>query len=171
MKVPKITYLEFLQLPEEKRIELQEIVFVAKVIEVDCQSFTWGKVKDLQSMLEGEITYQLIFDIAQMEGKKIAVYTPFHVVLGLFNSIKKGITDIKEKEEKALAYQPKPKEIQAADEVGGFEMFGSLPQTLKLTQLLNCSYNEVNAMDWATCFSSLVFDKVSKEYDQKVLTS
>jgi hypothetical protein len=170
MKIPKISYINFISLPEDKRLELQEVILVADIFTVDCKLWTWGKVKDVQSMLDDDITYKVIFDIANMEGY-FKETTDFHIVLGMFNAIQKSITEITLTENTAMAYTPKPKEIEAANEVGGFERFGSIPQTLKLVQLLNCSYNDVNNTAWGLCFLALYYDKISNDFNKKVLTT
>lgn len=169
MKIRKLTYIEFLSLPEDERIEQQEIVLVSSIFDVDCSTWKWSVVKDLQERLTNDLTYYDIFDIAKLGSKKLKQTDDFHLILGMFNAIKKSIETLKESENTALSSDVKPEALAAMQEVGGFEMFGSLPQTLALTKLFNMSYTQVNNLQWDLCFSALVYDKRFNDFKAKIL--
>ena len=73
MKIPKITFIEFLQLPETERIELQTIIQNAnefdKTFEINCQEWTMGQVKDAQELLARQKTYDDIIKLVEIAFK------------------------------------------------------------------------------------------------------
>lgn len=164
-------YIDFIQQPETFRIELEEKLLVSDVFDqIDCQSWTWGKVKDAQDMLSESPTYKDILDISILEATHFNESTDFHCVIGMYNAIRKSIIEISEIEKNALSGTLSPKEMSAIEKVGGFNEFGSIPQTLSLVPILGISFDEVRLQQWDLCFSVLAYEKKKNEF-QKIIFS
>lgn len=164
MKVYEIKYIEFVELPTQQRIEMQELYLVAQPYEIDCMAWNWGKVKKVQDMLEFDCDYEDILTIAKMEGRHLTKHSPARIVMIMFNSIRKQIEKITKIEAEAMAHQPTPKERAAAEAVGGFARFGTLPQTVEMVGIVAPSIKEVEAYPWSTVFNVMVFKHVQGEY-------
>ena len=140
-----------------------------KPIEVDCQTWAWGKVKQAQDILTGEITFKDILDIAIMDGYKLKETSPAHLIFSTFLGVRNSINEISKIESEQWATLLEAKQQQAIDSVGGFEMFGTLPQTLRLTEILRMSYNEVLNVSWEIGFAAYTYDVRSNEYNKIIL--
>ena len=171
MTIPKLSYIDFIQQPESVRIELQEYILVAVMFESDCMNWKWGKVKECQELLANEMTYKDIFEIAKFESESITEQTDFHVVLGLFNAVSKSMAQLLQVEGEALNHVSSPKELQASEAVGGFEAFGTLPQTLSLIPLFGCGIKDIRDMQWSECFTALVYEKRRNDFNKQLLTN
>jgi hypothetical protein len=171
MEIYNLTYLQFLSLPEDYSNEMQEVYMCLTPVEVNCQKWTWGKVKEVQDMLNGEITFNDILEIAKKEGTELQDNSPAHVVFSNFLGVRNSINEISKIESEQWTTQLTPKQEQALNEVGGFSMFGAVPQTLRLTELLNMSYNDVLNVSWETCFAAYSYDVKSNEYNNLILKS
>ena len=169
MEIYNITYIKFLSLPEEYRNEMQEVYMCLKPIDVDCQTWTWGKVKQAQDLITEELTYKDILDIALLEAVKLKEDSPAHLVFSTFLGVRNSINEISKIESEQWSSPLDPKQQQALDSVGGFEMFGTLPQTLRLTEILRMSYNEVLNVSWEIGFAAYTYDVRSNEYNRLIL--
>lgn len=146
-------------------------MLVSKVFEkIDCQSWDWGGVKDAQDMLTDYPTYKDILDIAKLEAPALNENTQFHVVIGMYNAIRESILEISELERSALSGTLTAKEMNALEKVGGFDDFGSVPQTLSLVPILGMSYEEIRLQPWDLCFSVLAYEKKKNDF-QKIIFS
>lgn len=121
-------------------------------------------------MMTGYPTYKDILDIARLEAPELNENTQFHVVIGMYNAIRESIIEISELEHNALAGQLSAKEMNAIEKVGGFEDFGSIPQTLSLVPILGISFYEVRLQPWDLCFSVLAYEKKKNDF-QKIIFS
>ncbi len=171
MTIPTLTYIDFINQPEAVRIELQEYMLVAVMFKADCMSWKWGKVKEVQDLLATDSPYKNIFDIAKHESELITEQTDFHVVLGLFNAVIKSMTQLLQVEGEALNHISTPKELQASEAVGGFDAFGTLPQTLSLIPIFNVGIDQIRLMPWSECFSALVYDKRRNDFNKQLYTN
>jgi hypothetical protein len=169
MEIYNLTYLQFLSLPEEYRLEMQEVYMCINPFEVDAQSWTWGLVKEAQDILNSELTFKDILDVAKMEATNIKEDSPAHLVFSSFIGVRNSINEISKIESEQWASQLEPKQLQAIDSVGGFEMFGTLPQTLRLTEILRMSYNDVLNVSWEIGFAAYTYDVKSNEYNKIIL--
>lgn len=121
-------------------------------------------------MMTGYPTYKDILDIARLEAPALNENTQFHVVIGIYNAIRESIIEISELEHNALAGRLSAKEMNAIEKVGGFEDFGSIPQTLSLVPILGISFDEVRLQPWDLCFSVLAYEKKKNDF-QKIIFS
>ncbi len=169
MEIYNLTYIQFLSLPEEYRSEMQEVYMCLKHIEVDCQAWTWGQVKQAQDILSDEITFKDILDVAKMEGYRLKEESPAHLVFSAFLGVRNSINEITNIENKQWAGALTPKQEQAINEVGGFAMFGTMPQTLRLTEILKMDYNSVLSIPWEIGFAAYSYDVKSNEYNNLIL--
>jgi hypothetical protein len=169
MEIYNLTYLQFLSLPEDYRNEMQEIYMCLTPVKVNCQKWTWGKVKEVQDILSGEITFNDILEIAKKEGSNLKEDSPTHVVFSSFLGVRNSINEISKIESEQWTTQLTPKQEQALNEVGGFEAFGTIPQTLRLTKLLNMKYTEVPDVSWWLCFAIYSYDMRFDEYNKLIL--
>ena len=162
-------YIDFIQQPEIFRLEWEEKLLVSNVFDtVDCQSWTWGGVKDAQDLLSEAPTYKDILDISMLEAPNFNENTEFHCVIGMYNAIRKSIIEISEIEKNALSGTLSPKEMAAIEKVGGFNEFGSIPQTLSLVPILGMSVEQVRAMPWDYCFSVLAYKKKENDFQKEI---
>jgi hypothetical protein len=169
MEIYNLTYIQFLSLPEDIRAEMQEVYMCIKPIEVDAQSWTWGKVKEVQDLLSSELTFKDILDCAKFEGVKLNENSPAHLVFSTFLGVRNSINEITKIESEQWTSQLEPKQQQALDAVGGFAEFGTMPQTLRLTEILKMSYSEVLNVSWEIGFAAYTYDVKSNEYNKLIL--
>lgn len=155
-------------LPEDERIEYQSTCLVLQPFEVDCMNWKWGSVKWAQDMFISDCTYADILEVAKKESKKLNEHSPAHVVLNMFNSIKKSIEAITKIEGDSLAYKQEAKEMAASDAVGGFARFGTLPQTLSMVGVIAGSVREVEDYDWSTVFNAMVYKHTEGLYQKQL---
>jgi hypothetical protein len=106
------------------------------------------------------VAIQLKGDIMEMEA---------HLVWGTFNSIKKSIYKIIEVENNAYGSIPKANEQLASEEVGGFEVFGYLPELDRLANGNILKYEEIKNQSWGTCFNKLAYDSRYNKYVNKIM--
>ena len=169
MVASEITYIEFLSLPEIQRQEVQEIFLLAENhFEIECMEWSWGAVKNIQEMMMEDVSYMDIFEIAKMEGKKLTETSPAVTIFTIFLEIKRQIEKITENESIRLSGELTVKEKVAAEVVGGFACFKHYPQTFELTRLLNCSYNDVEAMPYYICFLALSYEKTKADFKKEI---
>ena len=169
MEIYNLTYIQFLSLPDEYRNEMQEVYMCIKHSEIDCQTWTWGKVKQAQDLLNSELTYLDILEVAKIEGVKLKETSPAHLVFATFLGVQKSIAEITQLENEQWTTALTPKQEQAINDVGGFGMFGTLPQTLRLAEILRLNYNEVLNVAWEIGFASYTYDVRSNEYNKIIL--
>ena len=162
------TYFQFVNLPDEKRVELQELYLVQKPFDVDCMNWKWGDVKWVQDTLMSDCTYSDILEVARKESKKLNEHSSANVVFNMFNSIKKSIEAITKIEGESLAYQQTAKEMAASDAVGGFARFGTLPQTLSMVGVIAGSVREVEDYEWSTVFNAMVYKHTEGLYQKQL---
>lgn len=173
MLASELTYKQFVELPEQVRIQAQEAYLVAHNSYdgvIDCLGWSWQDVKRVQDMMEDDLSYGDILEVVRCESKRISQTTKAVNVFRMFNEIKKQIELITAGEENKLSGELSPKERLAIEAVGGFAEFGSLPQTLTLCKLFNASIDRVNKMDYSTCFMALYYDAKCKQFDKLTLT-
>ena len=162
MKASELTYFQFISLPDDKRMETQEAFIVASCSfesVIDCLMWSWRDVKETQAVIDEDLSYLQILDIVKRESKKINEHSSAVVVFRMFNEIKKQIQKITEGEANALSGEMSVKEKLAAVAVGGFDEFGTIPQTLTLCKLFNMPYERVELMPYHICFMALYYDK------------
>ena len=169
MEIYNLTYIQFLSLPGEYRLEMQEVYMCLKPIEVEAQLWTWGKVKSTQDILNDELTFKDILIIAKIEGTKLNELSPAHLVFSTFLGVRNSINEITKIENEQWSSALTPKQEQAINDVGGFAMFGTLPQTLRLAEILRMSYSDVLNVSWEIGFASYTYDVKSNEYNQIIL--
>jgi hypothetical protein len=167
VKIPKLTYEEFLCLSDEERLSLQTIVEYTR-FDVDCRHWSFGQVKDAQGMLARDLTYGDIIKVVSLE-TEATERMDFHIVLGLFFSIRDGIRSITEQENEALGGVPTADEQRALEAVGGFDRFGHLPELDRLAQGQIWHYNDVRSMAWGDCFVKLLYDKTINDYRKEMI--
>jgi hypothetical protein len=171
MEIYNLTYINFLSLPEDLRNEMQEAYMCLMPIEVDCQTWTWGKAKHAQDLLSGELTFKDILEIAKLEGANLKEDSPAHLVFSTFLGVRNSINEISKIESEQWSTALTPKQEQALRDVGGFEVFGTMPQTLRLAEILRMSYNEALNVSWELGFSAYTYDVRSNEYNRLILTT
>ena len=168
MKIKQLTYLDFLLLPESERLEYQEQCLCLNHFEIDCKTWTWGDVKFCQDVLSSDCTYIDILNVVQKESPKVTEKSPAHVVLNMFNSIKQSIEEITKIESESMQYQQPAKEKAAAEAVGGFERFGTFPQTLSMVGVVAPSIKEVEAYKWEVVFAAMVYKHVEAQFQKQL---
>ena len=170
MEITNLTFLQYTLLPEDYRLQYQEVYIAQEPVQIDCQSWTWGDVKKAQSILDSELTFQDVFDLASQGAETpLTANSPAHLVYKLFLGVKKSIDEITQIESQAWTTQLTPKQIQAINEVGGFDAFGNMPQTIRLTEILRMSYTEVLTIPWELGFAAYSYDVKSSLYNQLIV--
>jgi hypothetical protein len=165
MEFKAMTFRDYAFMDESYRLEVEECLSVAEdPYKIDCQIWTWGKVKEVQDTISKRLSYADILSIAQMESELLRETSPFEAVMKMHNSIVKSIKYISEIENKVLSGQLTPKELASLHDIGGFAEFGTIPQTMSLVSLTGHPYNEVLKMEWALCFAILAYEKKRKEF-------
>lgn len=168
MKIEQLTYWQFINLPEKERLEYQEQCLCLQPFEVDCKTWTWGDVKFCQDVLSSDCAYIDILNVVQKESPKVTGKSPAHLILNIFNSIKRSIEEITKIEGEAMAYEQKAKEKAAAEAVGGFERFGTFPQTLSMVGIVAPSIKEVEAYQWDVVFAAMVYKHVEAQFQKQL---
>lgn len=163
-----MTFKEYQSLSLDDQLLLYEACRASKLPDIDCTKWTWGQVKETQESISGSVDFDTMLKIVSFE-TKLNEYSDARLVIQFYLSIIESIKKISEMESNSMQYQPTPKEVAAAQEVGGFEVFGTLPQTLRLVPLLGCSIKEVEAMDYNTAFATLVYNSRLNDF-QKIVT-
>ena len=87
----------------------------------------------------------------------------------MFSSIVDNINKISIFESESMPYTPSAKEMAASLAVGGFEKFGTLPQTLSLCNYLNTPYKEVLKLPYIDCINTLILESTRKDFQDRVL--
>lgn len=166
MKIPKLTFEEFVCLPEDERIELQ-IALSYTDYKVNCREWTHGQVKDAQDTIKEDMTYKDILDIVELEIKDCAK-KPFHIVLGTFYAIKKSIQEISQLEADNLSGELSAKEMTALAQMGGFDKFKHFPETDSLAEGKIWMHEAVRAQRWDLCFAKLLYNKALSNYQKEL---
>ena len=165
IKASDIKFIDFLQLSDKDRSLLEEAYLVQScTLEFDCMNWTWGDVLKCREMLSSQLTYENVLEIAQMEAKNLTHYSPATTVFQAYNEIARQMAAMASNETLAFETKSTPKEKAAADEVGGFEMFGFYPQSFQLCKLLNCSYDAVQSTSYYVCFTALAYNARVNNY-------
>jgi hypothetical protein len=163
-----MTYLEFIQLNDFDRLTLAEAIKATEYPVVDCTAWTWGDVKIAQDLLNGDVTFEDILKLVKIE-TMLTEFSEARLVLQYFAAIKTSIESITSIENMSMAYQPTAKEVTAAQEVGGFDVFGTYPQTLRLVGIVAQTVKEVEAMPYNDCFAALLYTSRLNDF-QKLVT-
>lgn len=163
-----MTFKEYQSATLDEQLYIYELCRASVLPEVDCTAWTWGQVKFTQDEIQGSVDYQTLLKIVQFE-TKLTEQSEAVLVIRFYLAILESIKNISEMEATATEYQPTAKEVQAAQEVGGFDVFGTLPQTLRLVPILGCSIKEVEATDYNTAFAALVYNSRLNDF-QKIVT-
>jgi len=167
MQIENLSLVDFFSLDNEKRIEYQTYYEYINY-EIDCKQWSYGDVKECQYMLSKGVTYQNIMDIASLHLKEPILSYPAHLVFGVFNGILKSINEISEIENNANGHIPTSEELIASEEVGGFEVFGYLPELDRLANGDILKYEEIKKLKWEDCFSKLTYELRQAKYGQKI---
>lgn len=165
MKLPNYTFEQFLELDDRDTIETAYAF--QDPFPVDCKSWTFGKVKEMQIILSKPITYEVILDVVN-NIKENALHLQANIVFGLFTGVIKSINEITEIEQNNLSSAPTPKEIAAMESVGGFERFGKFPEILSVARVLSISYEKAYETEWSLAFSALLYDKTINDYQKQL---
>jgi hypothetical protein len=104
-----------------------------------------------------------------MQSPKLKITSEARLVFQSYYAVEDEINRLTKKESEQWSSPLDPKQQQALDSVGGFEMFGTLPQTLRLTEILRMSYNEVLLVPWEIGFAAYTYDVKSNEYNRLIL--
>lgn len=167
MKIPRLTFEEFIMLPEAERMELQTIASYIK-FDVDCRQWTHGQVKDAQDLMMREMTYKNVADIVGLEIPSVDG-VPFHVVIGMFFAIRSSIEGITEIEEENLGFIPTDRQIQALEAMGGFGRFRHFPETDALAHGQIWMHETVRSLPWSDCFIKAMYDKAVNDYQKLMI--
>lgn len=161
-------YIDFIQLDYFDRLTFIEAVKCSNLPEVDCTLWTWGQVKEAQEITSNDATFEEVLRVVKFE-TKLNQYSDARLVFQFYLAIQKSISEITKAESGATAYKPEAKEIVAAQEVGGFDVFGTLPQTLRLVGIIAPDIKTVEATDYNTAFAALVYQSRLTDF-QKIVT-
>lgn len=166
IKASEIDYETFVQLPEADRMLCQQayLLLPIPIEDLDIMQWEWGVVKELQSMFRGDITYMDILAIAKMEAPALSAKSTARTVMVVFNAIKEQVDKVSQNEMSALSATPSAKEKLAAERVGGFETFGTYPQTYELCSVMNMSYQDVQHLPYHEGFVALAYFERLKRY-------
>lgn len=163
-----MTFKEYQILSEDEQLFIYEACRATKLPTVDCTQWTWGQVKDTQDSITGSVDYDTLLKIVQFE-TKLTERSDAELVIRFYLAIVKSIKAISEAEAVATHYEPTAKEVLAAQEVGGFDVFGTLPQSLRLVVVLAQSLKEVESYPYNTAFATLVYQSRLNDF-QKIVT-
>lgn len=164
-----MNYIEFVNLGLDDRAFIEEQCLLAvDKFEVDCTLWKWGQVKEAQDCI-ATATYA---DILKMVGyeSKLNHFSSAESVLLMFRAISKSIQSITEMEVNEMQYEQSAKEMAASVAVGGFDRFGTSPQTYRLTEILNDSYQNILNYPYIDCINALIFKSVESDFQRKVVT-
>ena len=167
MKIEKLSFIEFLSLPDEIRTEYKTI-YDKQNFEVDCKKWLYGEVKDVQYLLRKQVTYNTIISVVSTQIKEDLMQVDAHIVIGTFNGIVKSIQEVSEIETNALGSELKPLELLALEEVGGFESFSYLPELDRLANGDILKYDKIKKLKWDDCFSKLALDARQSQFNKKI---
>lgn len=168
MKVPSYTFIEFLGLSDDVRAYLESVYTLQKPFEVDCKGWKFGDVKEMQILLSKEsVTYETVLTAVEKLHTNV-MNMQAHIVIGLFTGVQKSIEQISELESKTLSSRLSAKQVQAMEEVGGFDRFGKFPEIKSVATSWGITYQEAFDMPWDIAFSTLYYDKVQNDYQQKL---
>ena len=168
MKISEITYYEYLFLSEQEQFDVMEVAKCSELIPIDCYKWTWGNVKWCQDSMMSAHTFEDVLQLAQKEGAKLTMQSPAITVLKFYLSVVKAIEDVTKKESGVMAYESTTKELTAAEAVGGFAKFGTLPQTLRLVGVIAPSIEQVEACDYGTAFMALWYKNVEADFQKQL---
>ena len=160
-----ITFKEYQKLSTDDQLTIYEACRASRLPKVDCTNWLWGQVKFTQDEIKDSVDFSTLLKIVRFE-TILTEHSEASLVIRFFLAIKQSIQSIEEMEAAATAYQPSAKEIAAAEEVGGFEVFGTLPQTLRLVGVVAQDVKSVEAMDYNTCFAALVYTSKLNDFQR-----
>ena len=163
-----MTFKDYKNATLDEQLFIYEACRASKLPEVDCTGWTWGQVKFTQDEIQGSVEYDTLLKIVQFE-TKLNQYSDAERVISFYLAIVESIKAISEMEASATEYQPTAKEVAAAQEVGGFDVFGTLPQTLRLVPILGCSKEQVEATSYNTAFATMVYNSRLNDFQQKAI--
>ena len=163
-----MTFKEYQILSEDEQLFIYEACRATTLPTVDCTQWTWGHVKDTQDSITGSVDYDTLLKIVQIE-TKLTERSDAELVIRSYLAIVESIKSISEAEVVATHYEPQAKEVLAAQEVGGFDVFGTLPQSLRLVGVLAPGLKEVESYPYNTAFATLVYQSRLNDF-QKIVT-
>ena len=162
--------LEFIQLPESERTELEHSAKWFTInIPIDLKKLPFENVKELQSLIQQEQTYQVIIEIcAKGCTQKIdSLNSDWKITLTLYHRIIEAIKAINELEDSALGgYIPTPKEVSAGIDV--FNKYGAYNQIRSVAIELGLKPIEVEQMSYERVFTELCYQKDSRDFMRKL---
>ena len=117
MILPNLTILEFAQLSFERRSELEHISkYIPCNYSFNCKEWTFISVKEIQTLLSKERTYENILEIigyVNVKYKCRVELLGWVEVLSLFNEVEYQVTEINQIENNTLGdYNPTAKDCQ-----------------------------------------------------------
>ena len=168
MQIEKYSLIDFLFLPEDKKVEMLAIYRLTD-FDVDCKTWTFEDVKETQYKLKKQIDYKTMIEIVARQIKGDLLNVDAHIFFGTFYGINKSILEITEIENNALGHQPTGDEIIASEEVGGFESFGYIPELDRLAGGDLLKYDEIRKLKWSDCFTKLAYESRQNKYQNKMI--
>jgi hypothetical protein len=162
-----MNYIEYLNLPIDEIELLFQAVDLTHKDQMDCFNWSFGKVRETQIQLRGEVTYTTILEIVKANSR-LNEYSNYILVLRCFLSIKQEIMNITINEANTLAHMPSAKEYSAAMTVGGFDRFGYMPEVDSLAQGNILLYDKIENEPYSKCYAKLLYAKVCKDYENEI---
>ena len=167
----KITYKEFMLLPDDEFIEQKVIGKNMRPVSngiPDIIEWSYDKVKTLQSMFDGLRYGDIPEVLAYVHDTKVEDHFKafFYDTFALYNHIEKEVTKIIDKE-KALIYEPTGKQLAAGIEnLNKFGLFGTIDSladgdVLKHKAVINLPYHYI--------FTKLLYEKTKAEYTEAAM--
>ena len=151
MEIPNITYYDFIRLDNDEQSNWINILRYGEPIEVDCTTWKYGDVKTVQQLLTKELTEEGFDYILSLVFKKGYMYIPFHIVLLTYRGIIEGI-----------------EKVTKIEKVGGFEVFGRLPELLSLVEAGHGNYQQVYDLEWSLAYSIQLYLKRCNEFKLEI---
>lgn len=167
MEIPKLTFNQFCMLPEEQQTELTTIISASENIDVDCRQWSFGRIKELQTILSKPFQTDFFNEILK-DVLPNFYDLPFHVVLKTFNGIIESLKSITEIENKSLSTMLRADEVAAMEAIGGFDRFGRFPQILDLCDGDISKYDAICNTKWELAFSTLLYRKAQYDYQKEL---
>ena len=168
MEIPNITYYDFIRLDNDEQFNWINILRYGDPIEVDCTTWKYGDVKTVQQLLTKELTEEGFDYILSLVFTKGYMYIPFHIVLLTYRGIIEGIERVTKIENDSLVSIPDGKVAAALEKVGGFEVFGRLPELLSLVEAGHGTYQQVYDLEWSLAYSIQLYLKRCNEFKLEI---
>jgi hypothetical protein len=159
MTIQNYTLKQFAMLSEDKQVEFLTLCELSAMpYSVADESVKFGQVKWLQMLLSKEQTFEVMQEVVSYvlpKGTKSAYY-----FFAIYYGIIKEIVQISEKENYFLSTNVDSKAVEAAQKVGGFEMFGKFPE---IYNLCNGDYDKGYNLPYTVGFTIMIYKK--RQYD------